>query len=98
MTSELGERRERIRAGLAGRVELRRRPAARLLGRRRRAPTQLASMGVDEAIVFPNFGLLWERTLDADLGALDREHDRVEPLVRVGRRRRPRARCIRSRT
>jgi predicted TIM-barrel fold metal-dependent hydrolase len=27
-------------------------------------------MGVDEAVAFPNFGLLWERTLDADLGAL----------------------------
>jgi predicted TIM-barrel fold metal-dependent hydrolase len=31
---------------------------------------RLAAMGVDEAVVFPNFGLLWERTLDADLGAL----------------------------
>jgi hypothetical protein len=31
---------------------------------------KLASMGVDEAVVFPNFGLLWERTLDASLPAL----------------------------
>ncbi len=31
---------------------------------------RLAEMGVDEAVAFPNFGLLWERTLDADLGAL----------------------------
>ena len=31
---------------------------------------RLQAMGVDEAVVFPNFGLLWERTLDADLGAL----------------------------
>jgi predicted TIM-barrel fold metal-dependent hydrolase len=31
---------------------------------------RLAAMGVDEAVVFPNFGLLWERTLDADVGAL----------------------------
>src|SRR5439155_1090786 len=31
---------------------------------------RLAAMGVDETVVFPNFGLLWERTLDADLGAL----------------------------
>jgi len=31
---------------------------------------RLAAMGIDEAVVFPNFGLLWERTLDADLGAL----------------------------
>ena len=27
-------------------------------------------MGIDEAVVFPNFGLLWERTLDENLGAL----------------------------
>ena len=27
-------------------------------------------MGVDQAVAFPNFGLLWERTLDEDLGAL----------------------------
>jgi len=31
---------------------------------------RLATMGVDEAVVFPNFGLLWERTLDEDLGSL----------------------------
>ncbi|HEV7525252.1 MAG TPA: hypothetical protein VGP92_09805 [Acidimicrobiia bacterium] len=31
---------------------------------------RLAAMGVEEAVAFPNFGLLWERTLDADLGAL----------------------------
>jgi predicted TIM-barrel fold metal-dependent hydrolase len=28
-------------------------------------------MGVDEAVVFPNFGLTWERTLDVDLPALE---------------------------
>ena len=32
--------------------------------------TQLTAMGVDEAMVFPNFGLTWERTLDADLPSL----------------------------
>lgn len=37
-------------------------PAARL-GR-------LDEMGVDEAVLFPNFGLLWERPLSGDLGAL----------------------------
>jgi hypothetical protein len=37
-------------------------PAARL-GR-------LDAMGVDEAVLFPNFGLLWERRLSVDLGAL----------------------------
>jgi predicted TIM-barrel fold metal-dependent hydrolase len=31
---------------------------------------QLPAMGVDAAVAFPNFGLLWERTLDEDLGAL----------------------------
>src|SRR3954471_13270526 len=31
---------------------------------------RLTDMGVDEAVVFPNFGLLWERTLDSDVGAL----------------------------
>ena len=37
-------------------------PAARL--------ARLADLGVDEAILFPNFGLLWERTLDESLPAL----------------------------
>jgi predicted TIM-barrel fold metal-dependent hydrolase len=31
---------------------------------------QLDRMGVDEAVVFPNFGLLWERRLSASLPAL----------------------------
>ncbi|MDQ1520586.1 MAG: hypothetical protein QOI55_1659, partial [Actinomycetota bacterium] len=31
---------------------------------------RLATMGVDEAVVFPNFGLLWERTLDQSVPAL----------------------------
>jgi len=31
---------------------------------------KLATMGVDEAVVFPNFGLLWERKLDGDLPSL----------------------------
>ena len=67
-------------------------------GTRRARADQLAEMGVDEAIVFPNFGLLWERTLDADLGVAHREHDRVEPLVRDRSRPTARAGCIRSRT
>lgn len=68
-TVELGEYRERIRRGLPPSydydAELPRDywdPAARA--------GKLAEMGVDEAVVFPNFGLLWERTLDTDLGAL----------------------------
>ena len=31
---------------------------------------RLGAMGVDEAVLFPNFGLLWERSLSGDLGAL----------------------------
>ena len=68
-TAQLGARRERRRAGLHADVcyddALPRDywdPAARAAA--------LASMGVDETVVFPNFGLAWERTLDADLGAL----------------------------
>jgi predicted TIM-barrel fold metal-dependent hydrolase len=68
-TSELGERRERIRAGLPATSRYDEQlprdywdPAARA--------DRLPAMGVDEAIVFPNFGLLWERTLDADVTAL----------------------------
>jgi len=37
-------------------------PAARV--------ARLDEMGVDEAVLFPNFGLLWERRLSGDLGAL----------------------------
>ncbi len=86
-TSELGERRERIRAGLP--------PLSRYdddLPREYWDPSaradQLAKMGLDDAVVFPNFGLLWERTLDADLGCADRQHDGVEPVVRARRHRR----------
>ena len=68
-TAELGSLHERIRARLPreGRYddELPRDywdAAARA--------EQLAAMGIDEAVVFPNFGLLWERTLDTDVGAL----------------------------
>jgi hypothetical protein len=68
-TTALGTMHERVRIGLPPETryddELPRDywdPAARA--------DRLAGMGVDEAVVFPNFGLLWERTLDADLGAL----------------------------
>ncbi len=69
MTSELGQRKERIRAGLRAESVyddvLPREywePSARAV--------RLAEMGVDECYVFPNFGLLWERRLDVDLPAL----------------------------
>ena len=68
-TAELGQRRERQRAGIPRDAnyddELPRDywdPAARA--------EKLAAMGVSEAVVFPNFGLGWERTLDRDLRAL----------------------------
>ncbi|MGH8977165.1 MAG: amidohydrolase family protein [Acidimicrobiia bacterium] len=68
-TSELGARRERIRAGVPAEERYDEQlprdywdPAARA-GR-------LTAMGVDEAMTFPNFGLTWERTLDEDLDAL----------------------------
>jgi predicted TIM-barrel fold metal-dependent hydrolase len=68
-TSELGERRERIRAGMPAELAY-----DDVLPREYWDPParaeRLAAMGVDEAIVFPNFGLTWERTLDAHLGAL----------------------------
>jgi predicted TIM-barrel fold metal-dependent hydrolase len=68
-TDAVGERYRRAREGLPPLVRYEDllpddywRPAARL-GR-------LADLGVDEAILFPNYGLLWERTLDESLPAL----------------------------
>ncbi len=89
-TSELGQRRERIRAGLAAESSYDDDLPRRLLGAggaRRRNSRAWASTKRSRS---PTSGCVWERTLDADLGALDRKHDRVEPLVRFGRRRWPR--------
>ena len=68
-TAEIGELHRRARAGLPppGRYdELLPRdywhPAARL--------AKLAELGVDEAVLFPNYGLLWERALHGSLPAL----------------------------
>jgi predicted TIM-barrel fold metal-dependent hydrolase len=68
-TVAIGEWHERIRSG--------RRPAERyddVLPRDYWDPAaraeRLGEMGVDEAVTFPNFGLLWERTLDSSLPAL----------------------------
>ena len=68
-TSELGDRRERIRAGLPAESSYDEQLPRDYWDASARA-AQLDRMGVDEAMVFPNFGLLWERTLDADLAAL----------------------------
>jgi predicted TIM-barrel fold metal-dependent hydrolase len=68
-TDAIGERRRREREGLPPRVRYDEAlprdywdPAARV--------EKLSSLGVDEAVVFPNYGLVWERTLSEDLPAL----------------------------
>ena len=49
---------------------LRRGAAARLLGAGGARSPSSPTLGVDEAVLFPNYGLLWERTLHASLPAL----------------------------
>ena len=49
------------------RAALRRRAAAATTGIPRPARERLAGLGLDEAVLFPNYGLLWERTLDRSL-------------------------------
>jgi hypothetical protein len=68
-TDAIGERRRRERSGLPPLVRYDEalprdywNPAARL--------RQLATLGVDEALLFPNYGLAWERKLQGDLAAL----------------------------
>jgi hypothetical protein len=68
-TSALGTLHEGIRAGLPPETRYDDDLPADYWEASARAD-RLAAMGVDEAVAFPNFGLLWERTLDADLGAL----------------------------
>ena len=67
-SDQVGERHRRARAGLP---PLERydealprdywEPAARV--------ARLAALGVDEAVLFPNYGLLWERALQGSLPA-----------------------------
>jgi hypothetical protein len=68
-TTELGRHRQRCREHLAPEYRYDDalpahywEPSARV--------GQLDVMGLDEAVVFPNFGLLWERRLSESLGAL----------------------------
>jgi hypothetical protein len=68
-TAALGNRKERIRAGLPPESNYDDDLPAAYWNASARAE-QLATMGVEECITFPNFGLAWERRLDADLGAL----------------------------
>ena len=69
LTSELGQRRERIRAGLSPESRYDDDLPRNYWDASARAD-RLTEMGIDEAVTFPNFGLLWERTLDENLGAL----------------------------
>jgi len=68
-TTALGDRRERIRKGLAAQTRYDDELPADYWNASARAE-KLTEMGVDECVVFPNFGLLWEHKLDPDLGAL----------------------------
>ncbi|MEN8183652.1 MAG: hypothetical protein ABFS46_14075 [Myxococcota bacterium] len=68
-TDAIGERRERVRQGLAPAARYDDilpadywEPAARL--------KKLDELRVDEAALFPNYGLAWERTLDGDRPSL----------------------------
>jgi predicted TIM-barrel fold metal-dependent hydrolase len=68
-TEAIGARRERVRRGEPPLVRYDEAlprdywdPVARL--------ARMESLGVDEAVLFPNYGLAWERTLDASLPAL----------------------------
>src|ERR1700749_1645352 len=68
-TTALGNRRERIRQGLPAETRYDDELPADYWDASARA-TRIAEMGFDECVVFPNFGLLWEHTLDPDLRAL----------------------------
>ena len=68
-TMQIGEEHRRVRNGLPPLVHYDEAlpldywsPVARL--------AKLADLGLDEAVLFPNYGLLWERTLHSSLAAL----------------------------
>ena len=68
-TDAIGARRERVRKGLPPEARYDEiipddywNPGARV--------AKLEQLGVDEAVLFPNYGLTWERRLDEDLPAL----------------------------
>ena len=68
-TAEVGERHRRARAGLPPPEDYDARlPRAYWEPRARLA--KLRELGVDEGVLFPNYGLLWERTLHRSLPAL----------------------------
>ena len=57
-TAAIGRNRQRCRQEPAPRVLLRRGAARRLLGARAPGRSSWRAMGLDEAVLFPNFGLL----------------------------------------
>ena len=69
-TAELGRMSQRCREAQAARVRLRRGAAGRVLGAGGPASDSSPQMGLDGAVLFPNFGLLWERRLSSSLPAL----------------------------
>jgi predicted TIM-barrel fold metal-dependent hydrolase len=68
-TDAIGERRRREREGLPPRARYDEILPRDYWDPRARA-ARLEALGVDEAIVFPNYGLVWERALSRDLPAL----------------------------
>ena len=68
-TAAIGELNRRRRAGEPANYVYDEALAADLWEPRARVG-RLDAMGVDEAVLFPNFGLLWERALSGSLGAL----------------------------
>jgi len=68
-SAEVGERHRRARAGLPS-LERYDDALPRDYWEPRARLTKLAELGVDEGVLFPNYGLLWERRLHQSLRAL----------------------------
>jgi predicted TIM-barrel fold metal-dependent hydrolase len=68
-TTAIGRRRQRVLEGLAPEYDYDEALPSDYWEPRARVE-KLDEMGLDQAVVFPNFGLLWERRLSGDLGAL----------------------------
>ena len=79
-TAVLGRHRQRLRERLAPEYHYDEQLPAHYWDPSARA-SHLDVMGLDEAVVFPNFGLFWERRLSESLPALTANMAR-EPLVR----------------
>jgi len=68
-TAAIGKRRQRLRQQLPPEYSYDEALPRDYFDPRARAE-RIAEMGLDEAVLFPNFGLLWERRLSESLGAL----------------------------